>query len=142
MLWAWLKSATNPSTCSLTRLISFPLSHRRERHLRLGQCEGNLVARGSHKHPHTSHWYASVRIIAMCALYTACALYTSAEDKWRVLPDYKPKPHFWQKHPTRTKVLTALGIGSIGLVIGLTQRHSCPKVYDGKPYDGTPPCPK
>ena len=53
-----------------------------------------------------------------------------------------PKQHFWQKHPTRTKVLTAIGVGSMGLVIALAQRHNCAKFYDGKAYDGTPPCPK
>lgn len=85
-------------------------------------------------------------VASPCYLGDGIVSKTSAETKWRVLPDYKPKPHFWQKHPTRTKVLTALGIGSIGLVVGLAQRHSCPNFYieNGKkePYYGTPPCPK
>jgi hypothetical protein len=48
------------------------------------------------------------------------------------------------RHPTVTKI----AIVSMGAVAGGVIAHrqnangSCPNVYDGKPYSGTPPCPK
>lgn len=63
-----------------------------------------------------------------------------SEIGWCPVP--APKPHFWQKHPTRTKVLAAIGVGSLGLVAHVLTTHNCAKMYDGKPYSGTPPCPK
>lgn len=67
---------------------------------------------------------------------------SQAQTKWRVLPDYKPKPHFWQKHPTRTKVVIVVGMGVIGAVVAIVQNHNgvCPNTPEY--HDGTPPCPK
>lgn len=46
------------------------------------------------------------------------------------------------RHPTATKIaLISLGAAG-GAAIAIATTHNCPKVYDGKPYDGTPPCPK
>lgn len=59
-----------------------------------------------------------------------------------VQPAPRPKDHFWRSHPTRT-VLIGFGIGGgIGLMIEKFTEHNCSNTYDGKPYYGTPPCPK
>jgi hypothetical protein len=64
------------------------------------------------------------------------------DGHWHYLPEYKPKQHFWQKHPTRTKVLTVLGMGAIGAVVAIVQNHNgvCPNTAEY--HGGTPPCPK
>lgn len=63
-------------------------------------------------------------------------------ENWKVLPEYHPKPHFWQKHPVRTKALFAVGGLGLGIVAHKLTTHNCDKFYEGKRYDGTPPCPK
>jgi hypothetical protein len=43
------------------------------------------------------------------------------------------------RHP----VLSGIVVGAAaGVTVGLLTRSSCPNRYDGKPYSGTPPCPK
>lgn len=44
-----------------------------------------------------------------------------------------------KKHPVITG--TVIGV-TTGLVIHKVTEHNCASIYDGKPYQGTPPCPK
>lgn len=46
------------------------------------------------------------------------------------------------KHPVRTKVIGIAAGAAAGVTIALVTRHNCASTYDGKPYQGTPPCPK
>jgi hypothetical protein len=49
---------------------------------------------------------------------------------------------FYRGHPTRVKVSIAIAGAAAGAGIALASRRgTCPKVYDGHPYNGTPPCP-
>jgi hypothetical protein len=49
---------------------------------------------------------------------------------------------FAERHPTRAKVIGLIGGAAAGTAVALALRHNCPSTYDGKPYQGTPPCPK
>lgn len=57
---------------------------------------------------------------------------------------YAPLPAVHRAHHTRTWLIT-LGILAAGAVVGgeiaLHQHDTCPKMINGYPYDGTPPCP-
>jgi hypothetical protein len=44
-----------------------------------------------------------------------------------------------RRHPALTGVIAGAAIGT---TVALATRHTCPSMYDGKPYQGTPPCPK
>jgi len=45
-------------------------------------------------------------------------------------------------HPVITKV-ALISAGAVGgVAIHMATTHNCPNTYDGKPYQGTPPCPK
>jgi hypothetical protein len=44
-----------------------------------------------------------------------------------------------KKHPVVTGAVIGL---AGGVVVAVVTHHTCPNTYDGKPYDGTPPCPK
>lgn len=47
------------------------------------------------------------------------------------------------RHPNLVKAGALTGGALVGLSIGLVQKpHPCASMYDGKPYNGTPPCPK
>jgi len=47
-----------------------------------------------------------------------------------------------QRHMKRAKIIGIAGGAMTGLVIGLlTRTGTCPKVINGYPYNGTPPCP-
>jgi hypothetical protein len=44
-----------------------------------------------------------------------------------------------KRHPA----IYGAALGAIGgTAYALATRHNCPNTYDGKPYQGTPPCPK
>jgi hypothetical protein len=44
-----------------------------------------------------------------------------------------------KRHPA----VYGAALGAIGgTAYVLATRHNCPNTYDGKPYQGTPPCPK
>jgi hypothetical protein len=46
------------------------------------------------------------------------------------------------RHPTATK-LVIIGLGAVaGASIAKATEQNCPSTYEGKPYQGTPPCPK
>lgn len=67
-----------------------------------------------------------------------------------LMPKYEPKKFQpWKvfydihEHPKRTEIVLMLtGVGIGGIVAYKTKLGSCAKFYDGKPYVGTPPCPK
>lgn len=44
-----------------------------------------------------------------------------------------------RKHPVVTGAVVGV---AAGVTVAIITHHTCPKFYDGKPYDGTPPCPK
>jgi len=44
-----------------------------------------------------------------------------------------------RRHPVVTGAVIGLVAGG---TFAIVTTHNCKKVYDGKPYDGTPPCPK
>ena len=46
-----------------------------------------------------------------------------------------------RRHPVATAIIGAAVVG--GTVAVIQNRHnSCPNTYDGRPYQGTAPCPK
>lgn len=45
-----------------------------------------------------------------------------------------------RRHPAMTGMIAG---SAVGITVGLVTRPGhCASVYDGKPYNGTPPCPK
>lgn len=44
-----------------------------------------------------------------------------------------------RKHPVVTGAVVGV---AAGVTVAIVTHHTCPKIYDGKPYYGTPPCPK
>lgn len=64
-----------------------------------------------------------------CAMRAAIALFCCALSGCATV----------RRHPA----ITGLVVGAAaGTTIALATRHNCPHVYDGKAYEGTPPCPK
>lgn len=44
-----------------------------------------------------------------------------------------------KRHPVITGAVVGLAAGA---TVAIVTTHKCPNSYDGKPYSGTPPCPK
>jgi hypothetical protein len=50
---------------------------------------------------------------------------------------------FAERHPTRARVLGIIVGAGVGASIAYAVRPGhCPSIYDGRPYSGTPPCPR
>lgn len=46
-----------------------------------------------------------------------------------------------KRHPVITAAVVGVAAG-VSVAVIQNRNNSCPGMYDGKPYQGTPPCPK
>lgn len=63
----------------------------------------------------------------------------SMRNLWIVVLLFSTGCASMRRHPIVYGVVAGVAVGA---TVALATRHNCGHVYDGKPYDGTPPCPK
>ena len=73
--------------------------------------------------------WVQARVLRVHALVSALLIFTTSCG-------------FAERHPVRAKVIGLVSGAAVGTAIALATRHNCASTYDGKPYQGTPPCPK